>query len=256
MPFNSLRLKHPIILVHGLGARSRYGPVDYFFRLPPLLKAAGNTVSTISLTPWDSIPNRALQLKQQIESSHPEGSVNIIAHSMGGLDARYLASSLDFASRISSLTTIGTPHRGTSLADIVLGLISDSASEAIQGLLRKLNISGDGLKQLTCDYHQKIFMNDVPNSPDVAYYSATSSIAPPVYRTALPFFWPTHRVLQRLEGENDGFVSVESARWGEHICTYSGDHYAQVGQFLGFSRGMDYISFYQEILSRLQEDGF
>jgi triacylglycerol esterase/lipase EstA (alpha/beta hydrolase family) len=61
--------------------------------------------------------------------------------------------------------------------------------------------------------------------------------------------------MTKIEGDNDGFVSVESAKWGEHICTYSGDHYAQIGQFLGRSRGMDYMKFYDEIFTRLKNDG-
>ena len=36
---------------------------------------------------------------------------------MGGLDARYLISRLGMADRVLSLTTLGTPHRGTSFAD-------------------------------------------------------------------------------------------------------------------------------------------
>src|SRR5207249_8887306 len=44
-------------------------------------------------------------------------SVNIVAHSMGGLDARYAISQLGLGGRVASLITIGTPHLGTPLAD-------------------------------------------------------------------------------------------------------------------------------------------
>ena len=43
--------------------------------------------------------------------------VHLFAHSMGGLDSRYMISQLDMADRVLTLTTIGTPHRGTSFAD-------------------------------------------------------------------------------------------------------------------------------------------
>jgi triacylglycerol esterase/lipase EstA (alpha/beta hydrolase family) len=36
---------------------------------------------------------------------------------MGGLDARYAISLLGLARRVASLTTIGTPHRGTPVGD-------------------------------------------------------------------------------------------------------------------------------------------
>ena len=55
-------------------------------------------------------------LKEQIRrwTSEP---VNLIAHSMGGLDARYLISRLGMADQVRSLTTISTPHRGSFMAD-------------------------------------------------------------------------------------------------------------------------------------------
>ena len=36
---------------------------------------------------------------------------------MGGLDARYMIASLGMEARVLSLTTVGTPHRGTAFAD-------------------------------------------------------------------------------------------------------------------------------------------
>ncbi len=48
----------------------------------------------------------------------PARKVNLIAHSMGGLDARYAICQLGLADRVASLTTIGTPHLGTPLADL------------------------------------------------------------------------------------------------------------------------------------------
>ena len=47
----------------------------------------------------------------------------------------------------------------------------------------------------------------------------------------------------------------ESAKWGEHICTYVGDHYAQIGQILGRSRGLDFMAFYHEIFGHLKKQG-
>src|SRR3954466_9201677 len=83
-----LRLKHPIVLVHGLGARRDYGPVDYFYGLNQRLAEAGNRILQANLPPFQSIEHRAGQLKCQIEKAFPDAKkVNLIAHSMGGLDA-------------------------------------------------------------------------------------------------------------------------------------------------------------------------
>ena len=50
------------------------------------------------------------------------GKVNIIAHSLGGLDARQMLTHLGMGSRVASLTTVGTPHRGTWCIWSVLGV--------------------------------------------------------------------------------------------------------------------------------------
>ena len=47
--------------------------------------------------------------------------VNLIGHSKGGLESRYVVSKLGMENHISSITTLGTPHQGTHLADIILG---------------------------------------------------------------------------------------------------------------------------------------
>src|SRR5690348_11082110 len=101
MPTDPIQLKHPIVLIHGLGAKSTYGPIDYFYGLPKILRDAKNEVFIANLTAWNTIEHRAKQLKEQIELNIPDGKVNLIGHSMGGLDARYLASQLNFAERIA-----------------------------------------------------------------------------------------------------------------------------------------------------------
>jgi triacylglycerol lipase len=255
MPTQPLQLKYPIVLVHGLGARSTYGPFEYFFGLPKLLRDAKNEVFIANMTAWHTIEHRAKQLKAQIEAGIPDGKVNLIGHSMGGLDARYLASQLGFADRIASITTIGTPNRGTSVGDIATGLLPQPAFHAVDRLLKFLDSSSGALKQITREYCTQQFAELTPQVPSIAYYSATTAIVSPIMKNALPLFWLPHRILSKIEGDNDGFVSVESAKWGEHICTYSGDHYAQIGQFLGRSRGMDYLKFYHDIMSRLKSDG-
>src|SRR5437868_2175275 len=106
------KLRHPIVLVHGLGARRNFGPFDYFYGLPARFRASGNDVYVANLTSWTTTEHRADQLKAQIETNFPDGKVNLIAHSMGGLDSRHLISRLVFEDRVASLTTVGTPHRG------------------------------------------------------------------------------------------------------------------------------------------------
>jgi triacylglycerol lipase len=250
-----LQLKHPIVLVHGLGAQSQYGPVHYFYGLPKLLRDSKNQITIPNLTAWHKIAYRAQQLKEQINATFPEGKLNLVGHSMGGLDIRYLTSCLDFKDRIASITTIGTPHQGTGIGDLATGLLPDTAFSTMNRFLKYFDSDSGALKQVTRQYCQETLNPMVPDMPEVAYFSATSAITVPIMKNSLPLFWIPHGILSKLEGDNDGFVSVESATWGNHICTYKGDHYAQIGQFLGRSRGLDYMDFYDTIFSRLKKEG-
>src|SRR5690606_21994510 len=61
-------------------------------------------------------------------------AVNLFAHSMGGLDSRFLISSLGYGDRVASLTTLSTPHRGTAVADMALGLTESLDTDALASL--------------------------------------------------------------------------------------------------------------------------
>ena len=83
-----------------------------------------------------SIASRAKALHSFLQSKAIGRGVNFIGHSMGGLDCRHLISHLDPAEYAPlSLTTVGTPHRGSPFMDwcqenIGLGKMEpDSAAE-------------------------------------------------------------------------------------------------------------------------------
>ncbi|MEK6578265.1 MAG: alpha/beta fold hydrolase, partial [Bdellovibrionota bacterium] len=252
---NPLKLKYPIVLIHGLGARGIYGNIEYFYGLAPLLRKAGNQTLSANLTGWQTIAHRATELKTQIEHAFPEGKVNLVGHSMGGLDARYLTSALGFEGRVASVTTIGTPNHGSILADIALGIVPGIGFTATEKLMGLMGATPAAFKEFTTEYMTEDFILKSPDISSVAYFSASSVIRGNIFTRALPLFWVPHPLISKLEGENDGFVSLESSRWGTHICTYEGDHYAQIGQILGRTRGMDYVCFYREIFSRLRKEG-
>ena len=256
MPTDPIQLQYPVVLIHGLGAKGQYGPVDYFYGLPKMLRDAGNRILIADLTAFHLIEHRARELKEQIERAIPDGKVNLIGHSFGGLDARFLSSNAQFSERVASVTTIGTPNRGSILADVALGLMPDVTFNIADRLLSLIKSSSRAYHQITHRYVNEVFAHQAANSPNVSYFSATSVIRDPVVKTALPVFWIPHRIIKRYEGDNDGFVSAHSASWGEHIATYVGDHYGQIGHFLGYSRGLDYLKFYGEILTKLKARGF
>jgi len=70
----------------------------------------------------ESVAARGAKLKEAIEEAlqgRPHDvRAHILAHSMGGLDARWVILQEGMADKIASLTTIATPHRGTTLGDL------------------------------------------------------------------------------------------------------------------------------------------
>ena len=116
------KTRYPIVLAHGLsGFRQLFGVVDYFFGIPSDLSSGGAQVFVTQVSAFGSAEARGEQLLQQIEfiaASTGAGKVNLIGHSQGGLDARYvMAVRPDL---IASLTTVATPHLGADLADFLV----------------------------------------------------------------------------------------------------------------------------------------
>ncbi len=116
------RLDAPIVLAHGLFGFDRIGlgPVtvaNYFRSLPSYLEAAGNRVLVSQVPPIAGIERRSRVLGRRIRAAFGGEPVHLIGHSMGGLDARALLASEGDPGLILSLTTVGTPHLGSALAD-------------------------------------------------------------------------------------------------------------------------------------------
>src|SRR6476661_2857726 len=112
----------PIVLVHGLLGfdRVKVGPytlLRYFPEIEEALTAVGYRVAVPNLAKTRGVAHRAEQLRRFILDTFPDDRVHVIAHSMGGLDARYMIARLGMEGRVRSLTTVGTPHRGTAVAD-------------------------------------------------------------------------------------------------------------------------------------------
>lgn len=251
----NLNLKYPIVLIHGLGALGKIGPFEYFYKIPEWLKEHQNRVHVVNLGLWNSIDHCALELDKAMKSIFPGEKVNLIGHSMGGLNARLFTSRFDQGARVASVTTIGTPNRGTSIVDHFLELFLNEVVDKTEFIAKKMHLSHEGFLQVSKKSFAEYFHHSVVDVPTVAYFSATSIIPSPIMLHSLPGFWITEPILKHYEGDNDGFVSLESAQWGTHICTYKGDHYAQIGQFLGRKK-FRHLDFFAEIIGKLRKEGF
>lgn len=211
--------KHPVVLAHGLmgfdelrlAGRFLSG-VQYWRGIKEVLKANDIEVITTSVPATGSIEARARALKHEIATKAAGKDVNIIAHSMGGLDARHLISQLKPKPfKIMSLTTIATPHRGSSAADIIFREIGQEHLAGIYKLLDRMNIESGAFSQLTRAYLRNEFNPANPDDPSVRYFSYGASARPSLFS----IFRISHDLIEELEGPNDGLVSVASSKWGK-----------------------------------------
>jgi triacylglycerol lipase len=251
------RLDHAIVLVHGLLGYGRLQVggstfLSYWTNIPEALIAAGNRVLVPRLLPAASVAVRAAALKAFLDGEAPAERVHVIGHSMGGLDARYLISRLGMAERVLSLTTLGTPHRGTSFADWGVRRVEP----LVAPVLDLLGVPHEAFADLTTAACAA-FNEATPDAPGVRYFSAAGQFA--LDWTMLGWHVP-YRIIEAAEGANDGLVSVASARWGEAFDVWEGDHASLVNRSLNVPavrrRWPDRIPQYAVLLQRLADAGF
>ncbi|HEX7816378.1 triacylglycerol lipase [Dyella sp.] len=128
--------QYPVVLVTGLsGSPKIAGAVSYWYGVQSDLQSHGATVFVPDISSFqaDEGPNgRGEQLVayiQQVVVQTGARKVNLIGHSQGGLTARYAAAVAP--DLVASVTTIGTPHRGSQIGDFVQGVLGSSpAGEA------------------------------------------------------------------------------------------------------------------------------
>jgi triacylglycerol lipase len=249
------KLREPIVLVHGLFgfAQARIGKwlvVDYFNGIPAALRVAGNRVLVARLSPTGGIASRARQLKAFLDQHSPDEPVHLIGHSMGGLDSRYLITHLGMASRVLSLTTLGTPHRGTAFADWGVARLG----RLIGPLFDRLRISREAFEDLTVA-RCKTFNEETPDAPGVRYFSIAGYHR---LHWSNPSWSLTSKIVARAEGPNDGVVSISSARWGESLDVWDADHLSLVNWRKPWKsrHKSSRIPHYAELLGRLRDEGF
>ncbi|PIA18943.1 alpha/beta-hydrolase, partial [Coemansia reversa NRRL 1564] len=117
--------RNPMVLCHGLYGFDVKGPeklpmlqVHYWRGIREALEAIGARVMVAKVSGTGGVRERAQQLDAQLASRLEAEKVNILGHSMGGLDARYLITHINPKSySVASLTTVCTPHRGSPFMD-------------------------------------------------------------------------------------------------------------------------------------------
>ncbi len=288
------RAAYPIVLAHGLDGFKNIGPLDYYFGVAAALQNDGRQVFTAQVDAYNSSDVRGAELQtfvQGVLQQTGAAKVNLICHSQGGLDCRYVASNL--GAHIAAVVTIATPHRGDVVADIALGVLPGPLQTAVADLLDLFGgaiIDGGAMNQnAQAAIHDLStagaadFTRRHPDDPRVAYYSiagrsnnddgdaecGSPTEAPFVARWDAyvdpinPLLAPTNAIINSTFNPvpvNDGLVTVASAKWGTFLGCLPADHLDEVGQIGGVSPGagnpFDHILFYRQLASWLAERGY
>ena len=126
---NTAKTQYPIVLAHGMaGFDELFGVYEYWFGIPDALEDKGATVFVTSVSQFNTSQERGEQLIAQIETITAitgKPKVNLIGHSHGGLDVRYVAATRP--DLVASATSVGSPHKGADLADYLASNIEDGS---------------------------------------------------------------------------------------------------------------------------------
>ncbi|MBN2495560.1 MAG: triacylglycerol lipase [Deltaproteobacteria bacterium] len=262
--------RFPIVLVHGWTGWDEIGSYTYFYGVPDHLERRGYAIYVASLDPYNSVELRSGQLAAQVEATLADArarKVDLIAHSQGGLDSRRLISTLGFGDRISALVTVSTPHRGTPLTDVALGVLPGPGEEALAFLLEWLGATAVGsqsdaiasFESMTVQFVVEDFNPANPDDDRVAYVSYAGRTCPLGISCGdvcdVEIRW-SYDLLWLLAGANDGVVPVDSAVWGDYRGEIPADHFDEIGQLLGVTGpNFDHQVFYLQLARDLAAEG-
>ena len=285
---------YPMVLAHGFFGWDKIGPLDYFYKVKAALQAKGHVVLVTSVDPFNTSLHRGKQLLKQVEAALVKtgaAKVNIIGHSQGGVDARYVAAMIPH--RVASVTTVATPHLGIKIGDVLLKQTSGYTKALAMAFFKALarpfygDVAKDAnivacLTSMTTN-GMAAFNNKYPDHPDVAYFSIggrsdkhmgqTECVAPKAppfitkYAKVVDPIAPLLLITSKLLADkfhtpkpNDGMVQLAKVKWGTWLGCIPADHFDQVGQILGDSPGkgnsFSHITFYKDLAAWLVSKGY
>lgn len=256
--------KYPIILAHGIAAK-QLKVLNAFGKIGHELEKEGYKVYIADTDGFGSIESNAKQLKsfiKDLQEKYGYEKVNIIAHSKGGLDAKYMITKLYMEDHVASLTTLCTPHKGSIIASKIWNLpmpikkilaffidmfyclfCGDKHPDSLRAC-QQLRAVDEAEETLQFSY--KVYCQS---------YSTSIGKAKDCFIMALPMKLQHHYEIQ----DNDGMVSEESAQFG---C-YRGkcldvpvSHVQIIDLFSKKSQKEKIYSFYKQVCSELSEMGF
>jgi triacylglycerol lipase len=277
--------KYPIVLVHGLLGFDAIGPINYWYNIPQALQSGGATVFISQESAVNSSEVRGEQLLQelrQLQAAYGYQKFNLIGHSQGGQTVRYVAAVAP--DLVASVTTVGTPHQGSKVAD---GLEHDTAQWGMTAFVESVvtafgtfidwlagtpglpqnalgaleSLDTPGAQAFNASYPQGAPTSNCGQGPSVVngirYYSAGGTS---VWTNVFDLSDPALALTATYFGSeaNDGLVSQCSSHWGTVLRdNYPWNHLDEVNQAFGL-RGLfapDPAAFYRSQANRLQSLG-
>ncbi len=255
------KTKYPIVLAHGLGGfDSLFGVLDYWYGLENALEDQGATVFVTEVSQLNSTQARGEQLLAQvlqIRAITGKAKVNLIGHSHGGLDVRYVAAVRPDV--VASVSTVASPHKGAALADwlrarvvngsftedvlgffanslgVVLGLLTGSSNP--QNAVAALDaLTTAGLASFNATYPAGVPVTACGQGASsvngVRYYSWSGT---GIFTNLLDISYPALGLTSLVYPEaNDGLVGKCSSHLGTVIRdNYFQNHLDEVNQVLG-----------------------
>lgn len=212
-------MKYPILLVHGMGFRDDRA-VGYWGRIPGKLKENGFSVYLSGQDSNGSIESNSRKVAESIDkvlkAEHAD-KVNIIAHSKGGLEARYAASSLGYSDKIASITTLSTPHNGSKTVDKLMKIpepLIKGGCKVTDLWFRLLGDKNPDTFSAICSFRTEDARRFNEQNPDIEsiYYQSYAFLMK--HSRSDMLMWFPNLVVRHWDGENDGLLSPESVKWG------------------------------------------
>ena len=251
-----------IALVPGVLGFRRIGSIHYFNGVAPHLEQVfpGLTVREMTTDPLGTVADRSGVLALEIVKAFgPAEPVHVIAHSMGGLDSRYLVAKnvSGVGSRVKTVVSIGTPHLGSPVASLLQRAnLLDRFLDFFHirgGLLAELRAKVNAVHDLSEEGATQLD-RQCPDDPGVRYLEIAGTGRQGASSPTSAFFAPTYQFLNARVGANDGIVPLTSAERGRKLfATWAADHADLIGHDLDRPLGpprFDHLRAYEEIVRK------
>lgn len=256
--------RYPILLVHGIALKS--GRIVHAFgQIGNRLRAAGHAVFEADIDGFGAIETNAAQLKENmlriIEETGAE-KVNLICHSKGGLDAKYMILRLGMEEKVASYTSLSTPHRGSGIASGVYRWKMPFVRFLAFWIDLWYRIFGDRqpdaltvCKQLRASPNDEIDgLTELPGGIFAQSYSSRMERGRDDFLMCVPLFFSR----RYDKTETDGLVTVESSKFAEYrgdCVEGSASHSEIVGYSLHKEKREKVYEFYLALCADLEKRG-